>query len=1008
MHIMWQIFRNKENDISRKANGTNLISQYVFRPISIGIFAFALIIACLVTASTANAVVPEPLPSETYGPTQTAYSYVFYNALHMCISGQVWRESISDADAKSGKWFEGGQTDNPTIGFFLKGIGSGIQTATGRGYLLVGCDGDVTDWIPYAAKTIWGYDSQLKLLCDLGYQRTKDRAGNPEDCLTGTGQFEHPDSIAINNKIPLGTDKFETSIRTKIGSLPSTLADDAAKYVLNKNSFFEGCLVSEAGKMPYVDTPKDPNDKHWYQNVKIVDSITGEPVSTSFFGDQPSNYSIKYYVANDANQSNKCGDIMETINNTADAYSSAVKGGREVIPTPLVDPTADKSVTSCAIDGVGWIVCPVVRFLAMIMDESYGYLANNFLTVKPELFNTTSATYTAWSIMRNFANVAFVIAFLIIIFSQLTGFGITNYGIKKLLPRIVIAAILVNVSYYICQIAVDLSNIFGQSLSDLFNGIDIGSDGGATGFWAGGDGGFATIAGSVLVLAGAAYLMYAALATLIPILILGIFAVIMVLFILMARQAIIVLLVVISPLAFVAFLLPNTEKLFDKWRKMFVALLMLYPIVALVYSISGLASKVLNSTTKDTDIIWQILVGAIGILPLFIIPSLLKKSLDSVGNIGASLNNLGKKAGAGAGKKIMGSDMSKHLQAKRADSIARQKTGTYKGWGGSFNPGNLRSRTNRWQNKNAFFNKVSGGFGAARTLAGQQQGKKDQQEAMSLFRNDDDLAKAWANDGGEQGNEYNKLSNLQKEQYNLLRASGQHKKATSHLAAVQQLSESGKGTTAEINRALGAALANGAQAGDITSAKGLAAAAYRKNGRASMVGDLNYQLIKEYDADVDAWNTTHAAAIGAGTATRRERKGAYNASGLLDRSFYIKDEARKMNPANVHREELSDVMLPGGGSTPSEGKRAYMDNLAASRDYTRNAIASHNSMEGRSKDRADPLIWQAAEQHRLAAITAGRLLTATAPVRAAGIEATNAGIITSMEQARAYFKFTNT
>lgn len=41
---------------------------------------------------------------------------------------------------------------------------------------------------------------------------------------------------------------------------------------------------------------------------------------------------------------------------------------------------------------------------------------------------------------------------------------------------------------------------------------------------------------------------------------------------LIARKALIVILIVISPLAFVAFLLPNTEKFFSKWRSTFVGL----------------------------------------------------------------------------------------------------------------------------------------------------------------------------------------------------------------------------------------------------------------------------------------------------------------------------------------------------------------------------------------------------------------------------------------------------
>lgn len=65
----------------------------------------------------------------------------------------------------------------------------------------------------------------------------------------------------------------------------------------------------------------------------------------------------------------------------------------------------------------------------------------------------------------------FIIAFLAIIVSQVTGMGINNYGIKKMLPRLVVAAIAVNVSYYICQLIVDLTNILGYEIQNALAGI---------------------------------------------------------------------------------------------------------------------------------------------------------------------------------------------------------------------------------------------------------------------------------------------------------------------------------------------------------------------------------------------------------------------------------------------------------------------------------------------------------------------------------------------------------
>lgn len=251
-----------------------------------------------------------------------------------------------------------------------------------------------------------------------------------------------------------------------------------------------------------------------------------------------------------------------------------------------------KDTTTCVIPGIGWIVCPVLYIMAELTNGAYAFVSA-LLTVQPILTTGNSeGLYNAWLAMRNFANVAFVIAFLIIIFSQVTSAGISNYGIKKLLPRLIVAAILVNVSYWICAAAVDLSNIAGSSLKSLFDAIgatiklpDAGPAATGEG-WLGIVGGLLT--GGILV--GAA--LYIGLSALIPVLI-GVLITIAIVFIaLIMRQALIILLIVISPMAFVAYLLPNTESMFNRWRSLFWTLLLMYPIISLIFGASALASKI--------------------------------------------------------------------------------------------------------------------------------------------------------------------------------------------------------------------------------------------------------------------------------------------------------------------------------------------------------------------------------------------------------------------------------
>ena len=256
----------------------------------------------------------------------------------------------------------------------------------------------------------------------------------------------------------------------------------------------------------------------------------------------------------------------------------------------------DDEQTNCVIPGIGWIICPVINTMASLTDGAY-YIVGEFLKVQPILTTgSTAGLYNAWQVMRNIANVLFVIVFLIIIFSQVTSAGVSNYGIKRLLPRLIIAAILVNVSYWICAVAVDVSNITGSSLKGLLDAISgqitipqVGADSSGAGF--------AGIAGGILAWTGVGIAVYVALGALIPILLGSLVTIAGVFITLVIRQALIVLLIAISPLAFVAYLLPNTERLFTQWRQLFQTLLVMYPLVALLFGACALASKIVSAGT---------------------------------------------------------------------------------------------------------------------------------------------------------------------------------------------------------------------------------------------------------------------------------------------------------------------------------------------------------------------------------------------------------------------------
>lgn len=303
--------------------------------------------------------------------------------------------------------------------------------------------------------------------------------------------------------------------------------------------------------------------------------------------------------------------------------------------------------TTCdgaTLGGIGWIVCPTVKFIAKSMDFIYSVISS-FLEVTTVTADTKGPVYKLWSVVRDIANICFVIAFLLIVYSQITSLGISNYGIKKMLPKFIIAAVLMNVSYWICGIAVDASNLLGHSIhslfSSLFNSLSAGGNfTGSIPTWE--QVAAVTLAGAGTVVGGIAIAgaggIGSSVILLIPILVGVILSALVALLVLAARQALLMCLIIISPLAFVAYVLPNTEKYFDKWRSTTMTLLLLFPIFSVIFSGAQLAGMAIVQTSGG-NIITIILGMGVQVAPIVVTPLLIKFSSGIIGKVAGMVNN---------------------------------------------------------------------------------------------------------------------------------------------------------------------------------------------------------------------------------------------------------------------------------------------------------------------------------------------------------------------------------
>lgn len=550
-----------------------------------------------------------------------------------------------------------------------------------------------------------------ELLCQMGYKKKGHKNASVEECINlgKTNDFETQDLPA-----PPGDVNFINALTTLTG-YPNN-AEEQVPFIKYRKylDWSMGCVdgnelsassnntrtlsVVKDGKVSEVYRSKGSGDYMW----SVGDNYKGDPqfkcdAITLKLKEAANKYanSLKDTATKNAcstftgKELDACkagiehkGDSTYCEDNYSGGELNACKQGQSAeIETPSEgDGGEEEGKNSCGLSAVGWFVCPLMSFAGSLGDASYSAISY-FLSIDNEIFKDqeNGGLAQAWKFFRDVANAVFAVIFLWVIFSQISNVGVSNYGIKKILPRLIIGALLVNLSFYLCQIAVDLSNILGFSLKEALEGAasKVGTQATATGT-------FSALVTGGLVLVGVGLFIF--LAVSIPTLLALLLALIVVLVILIVRQAAVILLIAISPLAFAAWLLPNTENLFKKWVSMFRGLLIVFPVISLLYGAGKLAGTILAvSATDDPNNpkeTMQLAALAASILPLGATPFVLKSSLNSLGSFAGKLGGLSglanKKLGGAIGNSIGNSrlnDLKKGWQKNSAKRQANRRSG---------------------------------------------------------------------------------------------------------------------------------------------------------------------------------------------------------------------------------------------------------------------------------------------------------------------------------------------
>ena len=546
------------------------------------------------------------------------------------------------------------------------------------------------------------------LLCKIGYRRGTNYTLSEDECINGSGAFgkkkkfaggkdDRQDDVNIYSKGKI----FE--VLTNLSGYKNGIenSDPSIKYLVSR-SMIKGC-VKDDNPQPQRHSSKDWEIPNIDGNGNLTNSyyLPGDGQGYNVGGSNNREWPQKHYDANISEW--QCMNIYQRLVESAPKYQEALKqsatdtacaglAGEELeackqgqsakVENPDASDKEDKKDCGDVLDSglLGYFICPVINVAISFADGAWSIF--EFLLINNPL-DRSGAYYDSWTKVRDLANAILVVIFLGIVISQVSNIGISNYGIKKMLPRLVIVAVAINISYYLMQVIIDIANITGKSIDGIFSGFESYSGLKAANGWSVLLDSIllsATVAGSVgVTLAAGAVLGWPAIilflgAMIIP----AIIGIIAGLLALQVRSMLIPILAIFSPVALVAWVLPNTQKLFDKWKSMFTGLVFLYPLASIYYGGLKFAAS-LTLGEGESSSIQRLMALAALFIGTFMVAVIAIKSNSIMGKIVGGIGGFANKLGVSRLGGLVSNTASGMMSSRRAEFLS-------KGIGGRKNP----------------------------------------------------------------------------------------------------------------------------------------------------------------------------------------------------------------------------------------------------------------------------------------------------------------------------------
>jgi hypothetical protein len=413
---------------------------------------------------------------------------------------------------------------------------------------------------------------------------------------------------------------------------------------------------------------------------------------------------ISIYLANPKDP--KTNKLSSTLEAGTASFGDSGGGGDTSAPALKCDFGLGDGILSGAahlFNPLNWLLCGIVKGLSLIVDTldtainselSVGTDGTGTSTEPTNIFtsdngtctsgNACDAYYSAWASFRNIALGLMVIAVLVVITAQVIGMEILDaYTIRKVLPRLLIAALGITLSWQLMRFFVTLTNDLGYGIRYLiyhpfatagFDEIRIkglgGGNGVGLGIIAGIGLGFFDFFGILTFAATAALAVFVAFLTLV------------------LRQILITMLIILAPIAIVAYILPNTQRVYKVWWESFSKALFMFPIIVAMIASGRVFAMLALTGPNGQNLLNQIIAFVAYFAPYMMIPLTFKLAGTAMGGMGNFINSraqpafgaLSKRRSEGGAKKRAAMN-ERFQQGDFQNFIPEKMTRTRKGYG---------------------------------------------------------------------------------------------------------------------------------------------------------------------------------------------------------------------------------------------------------------------------------------------------------------------------------------